>query len=216
MLAVALVLHGLGFFIVLPDLLSSNKKAAPEEIALFRPLLEAPVVESEIGRRSADPPPETELPEPEPAEDQVETDSAINRVDRRSTAPSSEPPSAQQLIQQTLREAEASVPMRPPERLIVEGKPVPRLPGKHGWLNNFVGVVRSSHDSWLEADGASSSQVVTASGEVFCGRRRAPTAAEEFNPWTSAALMLWKSCGRQRPEPIDEQDPWRRGRGVRP
>ena len=63
------------------------------------------------------------------------------------------------------------------------------------------------------ADGAQAMRVVTASGQVYCGRARALTASEEFNPWKSTALMYWRDCGRERPEPIDRSNPWVRGNG---
>ncbi|MEE4639825.1 MAG: hypothetical protein V2J42_13895 [Wenzhouxiangella sp.] len=100
-----------------------------------------------------------------------------------------------------------------PDRPVLEGFAIPRLPGAPGWLNDQVGTVAPQQDSWLEADGANAARVVTGSGQVYCGLRRAPTAAEEFNPWMSAALMTWRECGRRRPEPVDRENPWVRGSG---
>jgi hypothetical protein len=122
-------------------------------------------------------------------------------------------PSARRLREQVLIAGRAQAAPSPPDRPVLEGFAVPRLPGTPGWLNDYVGIVTPQFDRWLEADGASSARVVTRSGQVFCGRRRAPTAAEEFNPWMSAALMTWRDCGRRRPEQTDPENPWLRGSG---
>jgi len=205
MLALAVIAHGLGLLVVLPEM-ASNHRVEREQIRLFRPLIKPPSENPEPVQTSQATPSGTREPIADSIEDEKEE---VNRDFVE------EPLSAQQLIQQTLLQAGASLPSRPPEHSIVDGKPVPRLPGASGWLNNFVGSVNPAQDTWLEADGASTARIVSAYGQIYCGRRRAPSAAEEFNPWMSAALMLWQSCGRQRPEPVDAQDPWQRG-GIQP
>ena len=108
--------------------------------------------------------------------------------------------------------ARSSTPMVQPDPSVIEGRKIPQLPGRLGWLNDEVGVVDPVQESWREADGAMAARLVGRSGEIYCGRRRASTASEEFNPWMSAALMLWKSCGRERPAPVDSTNPWQRGK----
>lgn len=203
MLAVAAVVHALGLLVVFPEFASTDR-IERGQIRLFRSVFELPVEPAGPPQQSEAATSETAASTTESAEEEVHLDVV------------EEPLSARQLMQQTLLQAGASGPVRPPERSIIDGSPVPRLPGQSGWLNDFIGNVGSEHHTWLDSDGASSARIVNASGQVYCGHRRAPSTAEEFNHWMSAALMLWKSCGRQRPEPVDTQDPWQRGGGILP
>lgn len=86
---------------------------------------------------------------------------------------------------------------------------VPTLPGRTGWLNNHVGTVRTSIDRWHGNDGSSHSRSVLANGRVICTHIHAPTIREHFNPSMSAAVVMVRPCGRERPEPGDSTDPWR-------
>ena len=88
---------------------------------------------------------------------------------------------------------------------------VPRLPDAPGWINQYVGPVSASVDHWQENDGSRSTRIVTSSGQVYCGRARPPTMAELFNPQFATNIMLFRSCGRERPAPADPEDPWLRG-----
>jgi hypothetical protein len=215
MLAVALILHGLGLLVVLPDL-ATTQKPEPKTLRLFRPLVEQKNQDSTAPVQAAAAPTHPASTATETVQEQDLRESLEVASKPSPSAESSASPSAVNLIEQTLLQAEKSVSLQSSERSILDGRPVPRLPGSQGWLNAFVGSVRPEQTSWLEADGATSARVVSSSGEIYCGHKRAATAAEEFNPWMSAALMLWKSCGRRRPEPVDPQDPWQRGGGVLP
>ncbi len=85
---------------------------------------------------------------------------------------------------------------------------VPDLPSGVGWLNQYTGRVRPSLDRWRSNDGSMNSRIVTASGQVYCTRTPMPTMEQIFNPsMGGAATMIWR-CGRERPEPLDEADPW--------
>ena len=144
-------------------------------------------------------------PEPRPQEPTNERSEAVD------TAPAT--PSAERLRELALIAARAQVETAAPSSPGIEGFAVPRLPSQAGWLNDYVGPIRPHIDRWQEADGAQAMRVVTASGQAYCGRARAPTASEEFNPWKSTALMYWRLCGREQPEPIDRSNPWLRGDG---
>ncbi len=121
--------------------------------------------------------------------------------------------SARRLREQVLIAAEAQSPWVASEPALSDGFRIPRLPGATGWLNDYVGAVEPRMDQWQNADGSQNMRVVRGSGQVLCGRRRAPTMAEEFNPWMSAAVTLWRDCGRAHPETVDRKNPWIRGKG---
>lgn len=89
----------------------------------------------------------------------------------------------------------------------------PSLPSQPGWLHQHTGRVSPSIDRWKGNDGSRSARVVTGNGQVLCIRTRAPTTAEIFNPWMSAAVPMMSSCGRERPEGVDREDPWLRSPG---
>jgi hypothetical protein len=88
--------------------------------------------------------------------------------------------------------------------------PVPSLPDAPGWIDQYVGTVGTRVEQWTNADGTRESRIVTASGQVFCGRARAPTTTELFNPQFAMNIMLFRDCGRVRPPPPDRQNPWLR------
>lgn len=90
---------------------------------------------------------------------------------------------------------------------------IPELPSQQGWLHHYTGRVTTSIDRWRGNDGSSSARIVTGSGQVVCVRTRAPTTAEIFNRWMSAAVPMMSRCGRERPEGVDRADPWLRSPG---
>lgn len=172
------------------------------------------------------PEPETALEPPRPAPQPETLPSPIDQAPEAvATEPESRPepgpesevprPAAAVLRQRVLIAAAASVPATEPRDPGISGAPAPRLPDAPGWLNDYVGTVRPGAESWQEADGSTSSRVVLAGGQVLCGRQRAPSMDEIFNPWMSAAVTTWRACGRERPAPVDRSDPWVRGVGVK-
>jgi type IV secretory pathway VirB10-like protein len=87
---------------------------------------------------------------------------------------------------------------------------IPALPGSSGWINEHLGPVSSRVDHWQANDGSRSSRIVLPGGRIICGRARAPSSAELFNPSLALNMMFFGECGRQRPEPADRSDPWLR------
>ncbi len=92
---------------------------------------------------------------------------------------------------------------------------IPRLPGTVGWMNAYVGTVTASSQYWHETDGSFQSRTVMADGQVICSSIRPPTVQEFFNPSMSAAVAMFRNCGRQRPGSPDAGDPWQRSPGAR-
>jgi len=90
---------------------------------------------------------------------------------------------------------------------------VPRLPGATGWMDQHVGTVTASREHWRSADGGLHSRIVATNGRVVCASIRPPTMQEFFNPWMSSAVPMLRSCGRERPPPADNNDPWHRRAG---
>lgn len=84
---------------------------------------------------------------------------------------------------------------------------IPSLPDAPGWIDQFVGQVDGRVEQWTNGDGSIESRVVTASGQVICGRAQAPTTADIFNPQFATNIMLFRDCGRIRPHPADLSDP---------
>ena len=215
MVGAALILHGLLLLLVLPARQPAERTAiALQWVELALPEDSAPAP------AEMTPPDQERMPEPESATETVVPPppaAAASTLPPDLDAPlaaTPPAPSAQRLRELALIAGRAQTDRTPPPRAALEGSAVPRLPGQSGWLNDHVGTVTPHAERWLEADGASASRVVTASGQVHCGRARAPTAAEEFNPWMSAVVMTWRPCGRERPEPVDRSNPWTRGRGT--
>lgn len=216
MVVAAVALHGLLLLVVVPARQHAYRPTLELQwVEMARPESAVPAP-SDMKTQEDERPPDLE-PTPEPIAPSTPTAvvaaPAPDQDDPAEQAPSV--PSAQRLRELALIAAQAQAERATPSSPGVEGAAAPRLPGTAGWLNDYVGTVTPHADSWLEADGAGASRVVTASGQVYCGRVRAPTAAEEFNPWMSAAVMTWRPCGRKRPEPIDHSDPWVRGQGSR-
>lgn len=216
MIVAALVLHALLLLVALPPRQPPDRTTIKLQwVDVDRPATPGPTP-VEMTPPKEQRPPEAE-PEPEPI-----TPSATATA---RSAPASEPdepadpvsaaPSGQRLRELALIAGRAQTERTSPAPSGLAGFAVPRLPGQAGWLNDHVGTVTPHADRWLEPDGASAARAVTASGQVFCGRARAPTAAEEFNPWMSAVVMTWRPCGRERPEPVDRSNPWVRGQGRR-
>lgn len=90
---------------------------------------------------------------------------------------------------------------------VSSGAPVRGLPGVRGWISGYVGPVRTSAHTWKENDGSSRGRYVLANGTVVCTRRRAPTIDELMNPWKSMVVTMGRFCGRERPAPVDYNDP---------
>ncbi len=95
----------------------------------------------------------------------------------------------------------------------VNYRDVPELPSQQGWLHQYTGRASTSIDRWRGNDGSTSARIVTGSGQIVCVHTRAPTTAEIFNPWMSAAVPMMSVCGRERPEGVDRADPWVRAPG---
>jgi len=212
MILTAAVLHALLLLIVLPQ------RERPEQSALALQWVELARPEPTLAAaQSTAPPPEEAFPEPEPEarpQPAPTTEPPTAPAPADDQAPADPPaPSAQRLRELALIAGRAQTERTSPPRPGLEGFTVPRLPSEAGWLNDQVGTVSPYAERWLEADGAGAARVVAASGQVFCGRARAPTAAEEFNPWMSAVVMTWRPCGRERPQPVDRSNPWLRGAG---
>jgi hypothetical protein len=106
-----------------------------------------------------------------------------------------------------LRQAEQERSL-PDRSTTLEPFSVPRLPASAGWINDHVGPVAPQSDRWVENDGSRASRHVLASGQVICGRTRPPTMNELFNPSMSVNIMTFYTCGRERPVPVDREDPW--------
>ncbi|AKS42144.1 hypothetical protein [Wenzhouxiangella marina] len=90
----------------------------------------------------------------------------------------------------------------------LEPAAVPELPSRRGWIDEYVGTVDARLERWQNNDGTRETRIVTASGQVICGRARAPTSFELFNPQFALNIMMFRECGRERPPPIDRNDPW--------
>lgn len=211
---VALLLHGLVLMLAWPQRERFDRAApALQWVRLLPPTAQTPPTESIADSEDAPPTDSAPPTAPSPAVDGNLAGPATPSSDLPQPAQRASEPSARRLREQVLIASRARAAPSTPEGPVLEGFAVPRLPGAAGWLNDQLGTVAPRHDSWLEADGANAARVVTGSGQVYCGRRRAPTAAEEFNPWMSAAIMSWRECGRRRPEPIDLENPWLRGPG---
>jgi hypothetical protein len=162
-------------------------------------------VETEI---EAEPPPRQEPPVRLLA---VEPDDSP-ATDSISAAPT---PLTGQDILATIRQNESW--LEAPERSnALRIAPVPALPGSPGWINDYVGTVTPSNERWQANDGSSGTRTVLASGQIICGRTRAPTMAELFNPSFSANIATYWACGRERPEPVDRTNPWVRAPGPPP
>ena len=95
----------------------------------------------------------------------------------------------------------------------IEPATVPELPATQGWINDYVGTVEPRVDQWENNDGSRQTRIVTASVQVYCGRARAATSAEIFNPQFAVNVMMFKECGRARPAPVDKTNPWLRRPG---
>ncbi len=94
---------------------------------------------------------------------------------------------------------------------VIKPPPVPTLPSRSGWINQYVGTVEPTMERWQNPDGSRATRVVLANGQIICGQARAPTTFELFNPQFSLNIMTFRDCGRQRPTPADTTDPWYRG-----
>ncbi len=99
-------------------------------------------------------------------------------------------------------------PQPPPAADAITPASAPRLPDAPGWINEYVGRLETQVEQWKNADGTREARIVTASGQVYCGRARAPTNAEIFNPQFAMNIMLFRDCGRVRPQAADRSDPW--------
>jgi len=164
------------------------------------PVLDEPVVEPEKPAETEPPPrsaPQrliTRRPEPAAADDTP------------ATSPASEVPLSTRLLTRVRDNlGNLEIPDAPDA---LTAAPVPSLPDAPGWIDQYIGTVDTRVEQWTNADGTRESRIVTASGQVFCGRARAPTTAELFNPQFAMNIMLFRDCGRARPPPIDQTDPW--------
>lgn len=214
MALVAVLVHGLVLLIVLPERdLGRQPPLALQWLEPSPPETPEPapveVTEPEDERSPAPEPESSPMAEPDMAPESLVDDT----VETHQPAPAS--PSSERLRELALIAGRAQTERTPPSRPGLEGFAVPRLPGEAGWLNDYVGTVTPRAERWVEADGSRAARVLTSSGQVYCGRARAPTAAEEFNPWMSAVVMTWRTCGQERPEPTDRTNPWLRGQGLR-
>ena len=166
-----------------------------------------------------EPPPEVQPDEAPAAVDErpepSDTDAPEERTDpatapAETTAPPK--PDATRLRRQVLGHARSSADSAPqndqPRGLRFSDRP--ELPGRAGWLDEWVGPVRARQESWRNADGSHQSRTVLPNGQVLCSSIRAPTMAELFNPSHSAAVAMHRDCGRERPGSIDRDDPWLR------
>jgi len=84
---------------------------------------------------------------------------------------------------------------------------IPALPNAPGWIDQFVGDVDGRVEYWDNGDGSIESRIVTANGQIFCGRTRAPSTADLFNPQFATNIMLFRACGKERPAAPDSSDP---------
>ena len=215
MVAIVLsVLAHLCLVIGLPGI--SPPQARPEpglEVSLIR-LLSSPA-----------PPPEESAPapddSPEPAASRLEASVAEPEPARTESAEATQPPPESALVddleaepvqqidsQSILAAVRASIaPSQASQR---DHASIPRLPDAPGWLNDHVGTVDARADQWQNPDGSSQARVVTSTGQIYCGRNDPPTMTELFNPQFSLNAMRWRTCGRERPTPVDRTDPWQR------
>ncbi len=216
--AVALsVAAHLALLILLPNLDIPGKSPAPGiEISLLEP---APAVEPE-------PLPTETMIEPEPSispperEQSQEPDEETQTIDPQPAEPASRPATiieqesspSERLDSMAVLEAvrEAHRPTQAPRS---DRSSIPRLPDQPGWLNDYVGTVRPSNDSWHEPDGSQRARLVTRSGDIWCGQNDPPPISDVFNPQFSVNVMRWRTCGRERPTPVDRTDPWLRAPG---
>ena len=189
------------------SLASSEAQPPPPNISPEQPL--EPAAPNE-------PPPEPE-PDPEPSEEPMQ-ESATEDIDQAmeptpdisaaEQAPSE--PAAEALLTtrllSSLREnlGSPTIPQAPPA---TTAAPVPALPDPLSWINQYVGRVEPTQELWQNPDGSRQGRIVTESGQVYCGKARAPTTDEIFSPSLATNLMLWRDCGRIRPDPADLSDP---------
>ncbi len=206
-LLASLVLH-----VVLFQLPGTRPSPPPDPASLDIDLV---FVDVEKPDPDSEPPPRLEEeiePEPETASPEQAPVEIIEATPESPSIVTPEMPTNQKFLRQV--RINHSGLERPDTRNRLEGAPVPRLPSQPGWLSDYVGMVAASSDQWREADGAISSRVVMSDGRVICGRIRAPTTSEIFNPALSLAVPRFRICGRERPEPVDRTDPWVRGDGL--
>lgn len=211
---IALLLHGLVLILAWPQRERLSRATPALQWIRLSTSAAEPAAAEPIADLEDAPPADSDPPAaPSPAVDEKLAPPPASSSNATQPAQRLPEHSARRLREQVLIAGRTQAAPSTPDRSVLEGFAVPRLPAAPGWLNDQVGTVAPQHDSWLEADGANAARVVTRSGQVFCGRRRAPTAAEEFNPWMSAAIMTWRACGRRRPEPVDHGNPWLRRPG---
>jgi len=84
---------------------------------------------------------------------------------------------------------------------------IPDLPDAPGWIDQFVGEVDGEIEQWRNPDGSTESRIVTANGQIICGRIHAPSTSDVFNPQFATNVMLFRACGKERPQAPDRNDP---------
>lgn len=221
-LFLSLLLHAAVLLLPLPGpgLQSAPQTASPLIVDLIAP------------PSTAEPEPPSEMPEStEPAQDEAPLDARNTQavevpetVARKSESPSAAAASPSEGI---TRESDSSTTgirtqvlrtarelgrqsERADEGAGLRYRESPPLPSRPGWLDQYTGPVTASLDRWRGRDGSRNARIVTGSGQVICVRTRAPTTAELFNPWMSAAVPMMRDCGRERPAAPDRDDPWLR------
>lgn len=209
MLLTAILLHAMLLWVVVP----TSRPAEQTRLGLQWMELAPP---EPLLQPEPEPAPEPEPVRPHEPRPRASTPTPISPPEPAAKAPADSelpPVSAQRLREQTLIASRAQIDQAQPESAPLEPRAVPRLPGTTGWMNDYVGTVNAKVEFRREADGSQSARVVMPSGQVLCGQARAPTMAESFNPWMSTQLMMWQTCGRERPRASESDDPWQRSRG---
>ena len=95
-----------------------------------------------------------------------------------------------------------------PEPLTYQDRSNPKLPGGPSLFDQWMGSVSPSLDQWSEGSGAANARVTLASGDIICIKKRAPTTAELFNPWSSIAVPMSRICGKAKRDKVNLSDPW--------
>ncbi|MEN1728789.1 MAG: hypothetical protein AAGJ52_10160 [Pseudomonadota bacterium] len=188
-----------GLVVSIQDLRRSKQAPATPE-----PVTESPTPEREIQES----PLETNLADEQLSEPLVLEEAPPEAAAAAQSTPSVPAPSSTRIRAGIRANLEPTQTPRPEDP--IEAAAAPELPSTTGWIDQFVGSVKPSVDQWKNADGTRESRIVTATGQVFCGRARAPTPSEMFNPSFAMNILLFRECGRVRPAPPDASDPWNR------
>lgn len=198
---------------------SKSEPGEPVMIAFVSVPAEEPEIEEPDLQPEEMPQPEPPPPDPEPPITEAAPSQPSVADEPEQTPPEPLPeraePEASELHRQALELARGQRDSGSPKARLGNNSgeslsfaPIPRLPGTAGWLNQFVGRVTPWKETWTDDTGEVRHRIVTASGRVYCSRRRGGERSAVRSGFDIPSLTYISKCGRERPPPPDPDDPW--------